>query len=196
MPKNSSLGIIYSPNFLNTGWAPGPTVIVKGCYNPYKWPKINGCAWCYFTWNMSFHHTYNWFLGPPCVQTGHRLPTPSDTKAVPMASSMSTASLEREMWWPEDVTRRHPKKLRLLKFPLFQKKSSLLKWILNLTKTTKIPVLHYFQRGSHASAVNAKKLLYGQGIVHHSKWEKPKFITPLLVINGVISPINGRKWSG
>ena len=97
MPKNSSLGIIYSPNFLNTGWAPGPTVIVKGCYNPYKWPKINGFAWCYFTWNMSFHHTYNWFLGPPCVQTGHRLPTPSDTKAVPMASSMSTASLEREM---------------------------------------------------------------------------------------------------
>ena len=50
---------------ISTRWAPSPVVINGVTWDPYKWPKINGFHWGYFTLLIGApcHSTYNWWRG-------------------------------------------------------------------------------------------------------------------------------------
>ena len=49
-----------------TRWARGRSWQIE-LQGPYKWPKINGFAWCYNTTYRSYNSIYNDRRGPPCT---------------------------------------------------------------------------------------------------------------------------------
>ena len=141
MPKNSSTAQIF---WIQGG--PRAPNSQKG-YNPYKWQKINNCAWCYFTWNMSFHKTgfcahlvFKLAIGCPHL----RIP-----KRFLWRHQWARRPLNGEMWWPEDVHTTSPPQVQVAENSRYFRRNP-------VCEMNFIWPLHYFQRGSHASAVNAK----------------------------------------